>query len=250
MNLQQWRLERTAGRSALAEFEQRHRVWRERLRRRAVLAAGAVFVLILPFSLLWRSWWQFDVGAALGAALAFYLCVMDEPPEHVDRWRRGSGGERRTARALRPLAPSEWAVRHDLSGSRGNRDHVIVGRAGIFLLDSKAFGGVVRIENGVVAVRWHEDGEDGYDLPNLGRRMRGAAASLAAELASASGVRAWVQPVVVVWADFAQGLVESDGVVYVHGDRVAEWLLGSPERIAAATATKLKSALADAVVAA
>jgi hypothetical protein len=250
MRVRQWRLERTAGRSAQAKFRQRHRAWRQRLRRRALIATSVVFVTILPWALVWPSWWRFSLGVAFGAAVAFYLCIMDEPPEHVDRWRRGSGGERRTARALRPLARSEWAVRHDLSGSRGNRDHVVVGRAGVFLLDSKAFGGAVDVENGLLSVRWLEDPDDGYDLPRLGARMRGAAASLAADLTAASGVRAWVQPVVVVWAEFSQGLVESDGVVYVHGDRIAEWLLAAPERIADTSAVKLRGALAGAALAA
>jgi hypothetical protein len=227
-------------------FRRRHRLWRERVRGRVLLAAFGVFAAIFALALLWPSWWRFDFGLALGGAVAMYLGLIDEPPEHIDRWRRGSGGERRTARALRPLSGSGWLVRHDLSSKYGNRDHVVVGRPGVFLLDSKALGGEARVEAGVLSVRWHEDDKHGYDLSRLSLGMRGGAASLAAELTDTAGLRAWVQPVVVVWASFQQGLVESDGVFYVHGERLADWLLSLPPRIPDPSVTKLASAIADA----
>ena len=116
----------------------------------------------------------------------------------------------------------------------------------MFLLDSKALGGEVRVEAGVLSVRWHEDDKDGYDLTRLRAGMRGGAASLAAELTAAAGLRAWVQPVVVLWASFEQGFVESDGVFYIHGERLADWLLSLPPRITDRSVTKFVSAIADA----
>jgi hypothetical protein len=245
LRLSQWRLERTAGRSSRAVYLRRQRVWRDRVRARAVLAAALVFVLILPLALISQSWWRFDLGVACGAALAMYLMVMDEPPEHVDRWRRGYGGERRTARALRPLLRLGWVVRHDLAALRGNRDHVVVGPSGVFLLDSKAYGGEVSVAEDVLAVRWVEDPDDGYELTRLGAKMRGAAAAMAEELARASGVRAWVQPVVVIWARFPQRFVDANGVVYVHGDELAAWLRNLPVRMADTALEKVGAALAE-----
>jgi hypothetical protein len=40
----------------------------------------------------------------------------------------------------------------------------------------------------------------------------------------------WVQPVVVVWGDFEAGFVDADGVVYVHGDHLVDWLRSIPPR--------------------
>jgi hypothetical protein len=250
VRLRQWRLERTAGKSARKVYLQRQRIWRDRVRGRALLASALVFALILPLTLISPSWWRFDLGLALGAAMAFYMAIMDELPEHVDRWRRGSGGERRTARALRPLSRVGWVVRHDLAAGRGNRDHVVVGPAGVFLLDSKTFGGEVTVADDVLAVRWLEDLDDGYELPRLGARMRGAAAGLAADLSRASGVRAWVQPVVVIWAPFAQSVVEEQGVVYIGGESLVDWMRGLPDRMAATTAAKVGAAVAEARAAA
>jgi hypothetical protein len=46
-----------------------------------------------------------------------------------------------------------------------------------------------------------------------------------------TGVR-WVQAVVVLWCDFPAGYVESDSVVYLHGDRLHDWLNNQPPRLA------------------
>jgi hypothetical protein len=58
-------------------------------------------------------------------------------------WRRGARGERRTARQLDRLAQEGWVVFHDLAvpGSRANVDHLAIGPAGVFLVDSKNWRG-------------------------------------------------------------------------------------------------------------
>jgi hypothetical protein len=58
-------------------------------------------------------------------------------------WRRGARGERRTARQLNRLARHGWVVFHDLAipSSRANADHLAIGPAGLFLVDSKNWRG-------------------------------------------------------------------------------------------------------------
>jgi hypothetical protein len=74
----------------------------------------------------------------------------DAVPERIERWRVGAGGERRTERALRPLAAAGWRIRHDLDDHPyGNIDHVVIGPPGVFVLDSKVWSGQVTIEDGV-----------------------------------------------------------------------------------------------------
>jgi len=77
----------------------------------------------------------------------------DSPPEYVQRWRDGSDGERKTARALRPLERDGWNVVHDVVGERGNRDHIAVGPGGTFLIDSKAPSGLISIEGDFMLAR-------------------------------------------------------------------------------------------------
>jgi hypothetical protein len=64
----------------------------------------------------------------------------------VDRWRRGAEGERRTADLLDTLPSRRWGVWHDLRvpGSSANIDHVVVGRTGVWVVDSKSTRATVR----------------------------------------------------------------------------------------------------------
>jgi Nuclease-related domain len=58
-------------------------------------------------------------------------------------WQRGARGERRTARQLDRLTKHGWVVFHDLAvpDSRANADHLLIGPAGVFLVDSKNWRG-------------------------------------------------------------------------------------------------------------
>jgi Nuclease-related domain len=58
-------------------------------------------------------------------------------------WQRGARGEQRTARQLARLTRHGWVVFHDLAvpDSRANADHLIIGPAGVFLVDSKSWRG-------------------------------------------------------------------------------------------------------------
>ena len=55
------------------------------------------------------------------------------------------------------------------------------------------------------------------------RRLRICAVMLAA---------VWVAPVMVIWADFPQRVVDENQCVYVHGDELVSWLRGREQRIA------------------
>jgi hypothetical protein len=71
----------------------------------------------------------------------------------ADAYEKGAEGERRTANALAMLPASGWFVLHDVRwpGKRfANIDHVVVGPGGVFVIDSKAWGGVVDVRDGVL----------------------------------------------------------------------------------------------------
>jgi hypothetical protein len=84
-------------------------------------------------------------AAALGVAVGLYARVATGGRD-VARWKRGAEGEQRTADILAALPSRRWTVWHDLRvpGSRSNIDHLVVGRTGIWVLDSKATRGDVR----------------------------------------------------------------------------------------------------------
>jgi Nuclease-related domain len=75
------------------------------------------------------------LGLILGglAAVAAGWGLRFRPSPDAWAWRRGAGGERRTARLLEPLERQGWVVLHDLAvpGSRANIDHLVIGPSGV-----------------------------------------------------------------------------------------------------------------------
>lgn len=216
------------GASAAAKYNDLVRRWRSRVLRRVrvviVLAAGACAVagnLVTGSPKFW-------LGMAAGILAGLYVAISESPPAHIEKWRTGSQGERATAKQLRALAREGWRIRHDLMRDGGtNFDHVLVGPPGVFLLDTKfPFGEATLEDTGVLRVRPIDDPDDDWALRGLIPRMRGAAAELKDRLESATGVRTWVQPVVVLWSKFPQRAVETGGVAFVHGSLLIDWLRG------------------------
>jgi Nuclease-related domain len=87
------------------------------------------------------------VVAALAAVAAGWGLRFRPSPDAV-AWRRGAAGERRTARLLAPLERQGWAILHDLAGpgSRANIDHLVIGPAGVFVIDSKQYRGRLHVD--------------------------------------------------------------------------------------------------------
>lgn len=202
---------RGAGGSAEREF---NRQLRKNVREswRVCFAIGAVIGVFA----LWSAYLagvaaRFTAGTA--GSLFGVLFVMFSLGGHISafRWWLGAEGERKTAKQVEKL-PEGWHCEHDLEHVRGNYDHVLVGPAGVFLLDSKFLHGTVAV------------GEDMCRCGRLtfrGAAFRGGAYAVKRTLDRRLGDRSpWVQAVVVIWGDFPQQLVEQRDVVYVHGAAV------------------------------
>ena len=206
------------------------------------LAVAPVVAVSLALALLLvpeRS--GFFVGFGVGAAAALVVILFDSPPWHIERWRLGAEGERQTAKALRPLTRRGWALVNDLQTERGNVDHILVGPAGVFLLETKSLNGIVSVERGALLVRWREDPDDGYEARHVGPRARALAAQFAERVKESGVPNVWVQPIVVIWSEFPQGSIQSDGVAWVAGKHLA--------RVLAARPTMLSEEQADEIMA-
>jgi len=191
-----------------------------------------IFSTVLLAVVLWR--WaplgEFYAGMAIGAVLGMANWIWSDPPDHVARWKRGAEGERRTAKAVRPLENRGWRVFHDRCEGRGNIDHIMVGRAGVFLLESKNLSGCVTVEPAGLTVT-HEDSGADFTHHRLLGTVLSRAATLKMRIEEETRLRTWVQAVVVIWGEFAAGIVETDNVVYLHGDRLASWLESQPAKL-------------------
>jgi Nuclease-related domain len=219
-----------AGGFARERFKVRRRSWRRRLWWAFPIVAILPVAVELPIALLTHPSHQgFWIGMGIGAGTAAALVLFDSPPAHIERWRSGADGEKSTARALRPLLRRGWKLFNDINTGHGNIDHVLVGPAGVFMLESKRLAGQVRVEASKLSVRWHEDPGDGYQNESIARRARGAAYDLHSRI-DTSGCSHWVQAIVVLWADFEQRSIESDKVAWVRGDQLANVLARRPTK--------------------
>lgn len=77
----------------------------------------------------------------VGLVLAAVACAvwMWRTGAGEESWRQGAAGEQATARLLGRLPGRAWSVWHDLRvpGSRANIDHVVIGRTGVWVVDTK-----------------------------------------------------------------------------------------------------------------
>lgn len=202
-----------AGASASAEFARRNRGrwWRLPVfRMLEVVGVGAA--IFTAFAIRGAG----HGAAVLGALLAVgagWAAVRVRPESDPGRWQRGAAGERATAALLQAL-PKRFVVGHDLPvpGSTANIDHVVIGPTGVFVIDSKAYRGRLRVRRGRL---WA--GERAVDA--------GPAAWEAAVVSEVTGARARA-----VLAIHGSGLrrrgLDDGGVWIVPASRVAAVVAG------------------------
>lgn len=84
------------------------------------------------------------IGAAVGGWVLYKRGdgKLDALEKQRVAMMRGASGETTVAMALENF-PDDYRVLHDLTTESGNLDHVVVGPAGVFLLDAKNWRGVV-----------------------------------------------------------------------------------------------------------
>jgi hypothetical protein len=157
--------DQSAGRSALSEYQRLRSGERRRGRRRALVtsattvavaavAGGGLLLIGAGLNqLLSRTLGAglpgpFEREAAVATALAGSVWVLTRalrPPQETEAWRAGALGEQQTALALTSLTDEGWCVLHDrrLPASPANVDHIVVGPAGVWVIETKAWHGRV-----------------------------------------------------------------------------------------------------------
>jgi len=64
----------------------------------------------------------------------------------IDRWGRGAHGEEHVGEILDGLRDDGWFAIHDVSTGRGNIDHILIGPAGIFTIETKSHPGRINAD--------------------------------------------------------------------------------------------------------
>jgi len=115
-----------------------------RLRLRTLVALG---VLAVATALLGRTFGLRDVrflGSEIALLAAIFVVSRYVLPL-VERHDRGATGEEQVGGLLDGLGGKGWRVIHDASLGNGNVDHILVGPAGVFTVETKSNPGPVRV---------------------------------------------------------------------------------------------------------
>jgi len=127
---------RTAGQYARATVR--------RLRMRTLVALG---VLAVATALLGRTFGLHDLRflASEIALLITMFVISRYILPLLERHDRGATGEEQVGSLLEELAGSGWRVIHDVTLGHGNVDHILIGPAGLFTVETKSHPGPVRV---------------------------------------------------------------------------------------------------------
>lgn len=232
-----------AGASSQRKYDELTRSWRRR-NWKVFALLGFICCAVVAASFVAAQRWPVGAwffGLFGGVAWAFWLIARWTPPGWIENWQSGAVGEVATAKALRALEPEGWFVLHDLDAGYGNVDHIAVGPGGVFLLDSKRLGGSVTVDDRGVTVRRLDDPDLRYQHTG-DRHLLSLARQTHERVLTSSRLNTWVAPVMVLWAEFPQRVVE-DRCSYVHGDELAAWLRSRPQRIAPARVRQVADAV-------
>ncbi len=129
------------------------------------LATGIAGPIVAPLG------WPLVFVGVTGTVVRLYVL-----PQHVQAWDVGGDGERRTAEILEPLRAEGFVLFHDraIPRSRANIDHIVVGPTGVWVVESKSYGGRLRVEGGELRVN--------------GRRRAGVRGEVEREMAAVARV--------------------------------------------------------------
>jgi Nuclease-related domain len=234
-----------AGAYAEARYRRGLHTWRSRTRLIFAVACGPFVVLGLAGLVIYGHPVVWGAGLAAGLGLGVWLTIRESPPGYIENWLDGADGERKTAKALQTLEGDGWSIVHDVQARYGNYDHIVVGRAGVFLLDTKNLNGTVEIREGVPYLHRRDDAEAHTRCVQIRSRTLAGAANLKEEIQRRTGTRLWVQAVVVFWAEFSDGLYEDDQCVFIHGSRLSDWIDERPGKMTDQVTRDVAAAVED-----
>jgi len=160
--------------------------------------------------------------ALLAAALAYCGWSLMKGLRHAERFFKGARGEERVAGILKSL-PDAYHVFNDFLAGGKHVDHVVVGPAGVFAVETKYWKGSVTVEDGHVLL----DGQlpDRDPLAQARKEAQLVKATLAA-----AGWSGSVTPVLAFASDtFCQHSAELQGAVVINSCELASGF--STERV-------------------
>lgn len=215
-----------------AQYRRTVKEWRSRVLR--LFWWGFLLALVLLAGAI--AWMgkepAFWVGFLTACTAMAPVMILLSPPAHVDQFEEGALGEDKTRKALSRLSDKGYIIRHSLPALRGDYDHVVAGPSGVYLIDSKLWSGRAVLDGDRVLVQRSGHAEDD-DIYDLGGKIRSDASRLKEGIQELTGVRRWVQSVVVFWSPTDFEIEERNKTFYVRGPALAEWIASRPQKLTA-----------------
>lgn len=152
-------------------------------------------------------------------------------------WLKGARGEEIVAKKLAKLGREDWMALHDrLLGDRGrNVDHLLIGRRGVFSVNTKNLSGDVVVKGNTFRV-------GGYRDRSVLHTARDEAARVGERLSLASGVKFSAIPVLVVLTPSLDVQEQPKGVYVLGRGQIPSWFEDQPEALERAEAARIYEA--------
>jgi hypothetical protein len=115
-----------------------------RLRLRTLVTLGVLAVLTTVLGRAFGLHSPLFIGSELALLITMFAVSRYVLPL-VDRHDRGATGEEHVGGLLDELSGDGWSVIHDASFGHGNVDHIAVGTAGVFTIETKSRQEAVRV---------------------------------------------------------------------------------------------------------
>jgi hypothetical protein len=115
-----------------------------RLRLRTLVTLGILAVLTTVLGRSFGLHSPLFIGSELTLLITMFAVSRYILPL-VDRHDRGAAGEEHVGGLLDELTEEGWTILHDASFGHGNVDHIALGAAGLFTLETKSRQGEVRV---------------------------------------------------------------------------------------------------------
>lgn len=115
-----------------------------RLRLRTLVTLGVLAVLTTVLGRAFGLHSPLFIGSELALLITMFAVSRYVLPL-VDRHDRGAAGEEHVGGLLDELSGDGWNVIHDASFGHGNVDHIALGTAGVFTVETKSRQGPVRV---------------------------------------------------------------------------------------------------------
>ena len=150
----------------------------------------------------------------------------------VESFFKGARGEEAMAGLLSRLS-DDWHVFHDFEAGVHHVDHVLVGPAGVFAVETKNWRDPVQLESGEIIVGGH--------VPNHPPIAQAASEAKAVKAALArAGWEGEVAPVVCFASGTFQGdFAQAGKVLVANAEAFVKWLAGRPAARAAGECARL-----------